>query len=415
MNLKSPLSKNAVLVFYVGTRKISLFISDLSGKDPRVLAHKEILKPAGFENGCVVNLEAAVSSIEALVSELIPKRNQEIQAYVVLGNAKLYVHGFSSSQYFSGQRSVTSHDIRSVIEQTRSVATLPLTEFVLQIVPESFLVNDTNHVTNPTGLDAIRLGVNLKFFTMDFQEFRNISKAFEAADVSVRGYWPRMLTVSESVLTEPEMEEGVILVDITDHVTHLTAWKGGTIRQVRNSEFGGKKLSQDISERWGIDPQDAEKIKENFATMDTDSGGGDEIIPLVTRNGKALRQIRRQDFQDSFIEIAKEWVAGILKEMDDMAAHEKIHYPHCVVTGGGVRFSGFIEFLNQNFGREARIGLARGVDAPQEKLVDPSVAAVYGMYRWLGDDGMKYEQLIAPRGIMEKTLSSAKDWFCNYF
>lgn len=416
MTSKSTALKNTHFVFYLGTHKLSLFAGDLSGKEPKITKYKEVLQPAGFENGFVVNLEAAVSSIENLAAEFIPAKDaHQMEVYVVLGNSKLYTHAFSSAQYFTSQRTITTHDVKSVIEQTRSVSTLPLTEFILQIMPESFLVNDTEDVSNPIGLEAIRLGVKLRFFTMEFHEFRNISKAFESSDISVKGYWPRTLTVSEAVLSEEERSQGVVLVDIADHVTQVITWKDGYLKGVRSTENGGKKLSQAIAEKWGIDLHDAEKVKEHFGTLETHSDFGDELIPLVARGGKILRQIKRQEFQDSFLDLSSRWMADLLKDVDEMAASEKIIYPHFVVSGGGVRLSGFMEFLAQEFDREARIGMSKGVDGPQPMLVDPSLSAVYGLYRWLASDGHHYEKLTAPRGFMEKTLTSAKEWFCTYF
>lgn len=411
---KSP--SNVEIVFYVGTHKLSVFTGVVQGRDPRVLAHREVFQPEGFENGFVVNLEAAANTLDRLISEMLPNRgNQEVEASVVLANSKLQAYSFSSAQYFSSQQTVTEHEVRSVIDQTRSVATLPLSQFVLQVVPESFLVNDMEDVRNPLGLEAARLGVNLKIFTMDFQDFKNISKAFESADITVRGFWPRMLTVSEAVLTEEEKEEGVILVDIADHITQVVVWKNGKLAQTRSLEQGGKLLTQGISRDWEIDFHDAQKAKEHFATLETGSQFGDELIPLVNRNGRSSFQIKRQEFQDKFLVHATEWLKSILNEVDAMAKDEKINYPHYVFTGGGVSFAGFLEFLQQRFGREARMGLSRKMEAPQEVLVDPSLIGALGMYRWLAGHAKDYENLLAPRGVFKKTLTSAKKWFYTYF
>ena len=186
--------KEKEIVIYLGTHKLVALAGEVGDGEPRIIRHAEIVNPDGFENGLVTNLERAAASLEALVDSLFsakdsygvesPRRDvSDIFTYVVLGNVKLKTYRFSSSQYFQGlRRTISSHEIRSVVSQTRSVATLPLSEFVLQAIPETFLVDDTANVTNPLGLEAHRLGVTLKIFTMDFQAFRNISKTFEAAE-----------------------------------------------------------------------------------------------------------------------------------------------------------------------------------------------------------------------------------------
>jgi len=407
---------NVEIVFYVGTHKVSAFAGQVSKEGPRIVAHQELYQPEGFENGCVVHLEAAVSTLETFVAQLLPRRgNRDVTAHVVLGNSKLHVHDFSSCQYFDSPRTLTPHEVRSVVEQTRSVSTLPLTEFVLQALPESFLVNDTPDVQNPLGLEASRLGVNLKIFTMEFQDFKNISKAFESADITVKGFWPRMITVSEAVLTENEKNEGVLLVDVADSMTELLIWKAGRLVRVRNASRGGRYLTERIAQEWNLDLHDAQKLKERFATLETDLDFGDELIPLIQRNGKPNQQIRRQEFQSRFQSVAEDWLREILKEGDALAEEDRVLHPHYVFTGGGTAFGGFLEFVNQRFQRESRMGYSRKMEAPQELLVDPSLTPAMGMYRWLSTQSENYSSLMAPRGVFEKTLASARDWFYAYF
>ncbi|MBU3758636.1 MAG: hypothetical protein FGM27_01755 [Candidatus Omnitrophica bacterium] len=416
MNSSDSLPGSVEVVFYVGTHKLSMFTGVIQGRDPRVLAHREVYQPEGFENGFVTNLEAASNTLSKLIADMLPSRQvSELTASVVLANSKLQVFGFSSAQFYASQMTLSEHEVASVIDQTRSVATLPLTQHVLQVIPEGFLVNDMEDVRNPLGLEAMRLGVNLKMFTMDYQDFKNLAKAFEAADVNVKGYWPRILTVSEAVLTDEEKEEGVILIDIADHITQLAVFQHGKMGPIRNLELGGKQLTAGIARDWEIDFHDAQKVKERFATLEPSSHFGEELIPLISRNGRTSFQIKRQDFQEKFMVQAESWLRSVLDEADQAAQQERINYPHLVFTGGGASFSGFLEFLQQRFKREARIGLSRKMEAPQEVLVDPSLIGALGMYRWLGGQAKDFENLLAPRGLVKKTISSVKKWFYSYF
>ena len=188
------------VVIYLGTQKAVAVEALLGHGEPRVLRHAVEKNPDGFDKGMVTNLEKAATTLEKLLAKLAPERNEEFTPFVVLGNSKLKTYTFSSSQYYQGfQRVVSSQEIRSVVAQTRSVATLPLSEFVLQAIPDSFIVNDLEGVTNPQGLEAHRLGVRLKIYTMNFQEFKNIGRAFEAAEINIKGFFPKFLTVSEAV------------------------------------------------------------------------------------------------------------------------------------------------------------------------------------------------------------------------
>jgi cell division protein FtsA len=405
------------IVIYIGTRKLMALEGVLGGGDPRISRFIQERRPEGFQNGLVVHLERAAHSLQSLMNTLMPQRgNREIPVHVVLGNAKLKSYHFSSSQYYQGQpRVVSAHDIRAIVNQTRSVATLPLSEFVLQAIPESFTVNDLEEIRNPLGLEAQRLCVRLNIFTMNFQDFKNISRALEACDLSVQGYFPKTLTLSEAVLSEQEKEEGALIVDIADEVTHLIAWKNGALVETAVTDYGSKFLTRLIADTWKIESHDAERIKEHYATLSPDSKFEEELIPMVIRNGRESNLIQRRVFHDRFLSQSHEWLSKVLESADKLAAQNGLSQPHYIFTGGGTNLDGFLEFLHRDFSRPARLGLSRRVEAAQEALVDPSMASAMGMFRWLAANAVEQERLLSPHGLIEKTIASARNWFFSYF
>ncbi|MDP3919883.1 MAG: hypothetical protein Q8R76_03655 [Candidatus Omnitrophota bacterium] len=405
------------IVFYIGTRRIACFIGQVEDGRPQVLRYKDCINPQGFEGGLVTNLEDACQSIESLIESVgCPRPSGELRAHVVLGNAKLKTYTFTSSQYYNGQRrSITSHEVRACIEQTKSVATLPLSEYVLQAVPESFLVNDMADVRNPLALEAVRLGVNLKIFTMEFHHYRNLSKSFEMLDIDVLGYFPKNLVQSEAVLTDQEKQEGTLFVDVVDDMTHLVLWKNGYLSGSRYIPIGGHELTKSIAEQWQIGVHDARRVKEQFAGYEVPKGFEQELIPLVDRNGKTNRSVTRQEFSVQFLMQAKDWMGKIMAEAESFARDEKLFYPHYVFTGGPVSPQGALEFIHREFECEARLGQVRKVEAPHELLVDTALGGGLGMYYWLAYCAPDNERLLESRGVLEKTLSSARDWLYTYF
>lgn len=403
-------------IIYLGTHKLIAAEIATDGQTPRVIRFAVKKDPEGFEKGLVSHIDKASATLESALKQVSSRNEDETNnCYVILGNAKLKSYTYSSSVYYQGyQRTITPQEIRQVIRQTRSVATLPLTEFVLQALPQSFIVNDTEGVENPLGLEAHRLGVHVKIHTMNFQDFKNISKAFEAAEIEVSGYFPKSAAVSEAVLAESERKEGAIVIDIADEVTHLALFKEGRLIATQVVPCGGAAFTSEIAREWGIETHDARKVKEKFGTFDHQDFGG-ELIPIVDRTTDGHHQVRRQAFQEKFSEQGKKWLSTILQAADTFAKEHKVLHPHYVYTGGAAGIQGFLEFLQKNFSRTGRIGLSRQVDAPNEFLVDPSVTAVLGFSRWLFDQEAEERQLLAPRGFLEKTLAQAKDFFTAYF
>lgn len=410
--------KKQECVIYIGTRKLTAMLGEYHDGESRILRISQKMHAEGWQQGLVSNLEYAAESLRSLVRELHSGIMPDtVDAYVVLGNPKLRCFHYESSEYYQGQnRTVGTHEIRSVVSQTRSVATLPLSEFILQAIPESFLVNDLPGVKNPLGLEAERLGVKLNLFTMNYQDFKNIAKVIEMADIDAKGFFPKMLTASEAVLTEQEMDEGVLLIDVADDATQISIWNHGSYGGSQNSPAGGRLLSQMVAEDLKVEIRDAEKVKERFGDLTLHIEHQEELIPLIERNGNQAKSIKRGVFHRNFQRHAREWAAQILQLSSLMMNSHQMTFPHMVFIGGGVTMNGFLEFLQREFAlTSARIGQTRKVDAQNEVLVDPSLAPALGMFRWLATHDHEQKRLFATHGIFEKAFASARSWFYSYF
>lgn len=410
-------SKNKCAVVYIGTRKLVVMLGDLSTESPRIIRLEENLFPEGFEKGLVCNLQNASASVEKVLNVLLPLEAWgQIPVYVVLGNSRFKMYRFSSCQYYSQERrTISPNDVQSVVQQTRDVATLPLTEAILQAIPESFLVNDMPAVCNPLGLEAERLGVTLQIYTMEFQSFRNIAKVFESLDMDVEGYFPKNLPLSEAVLGDMEKQEGALIIDIADDATQLVLWKNGLLAGSKTLSMGGHYLTKCLAQDWNIEERDAEKAKENFATLDAREQQSEELVPLVMRGEKVQQSIPRKEFLEKFFKHAQGWMTKILAEADLFVQEEKIRFPHVFFTGGSVITDGFLEWVQKEFSRDGKIGITRHVEAQQEIVRDPSMAPALGMFRWVKTYVRAQEALFTPRSIVGKTVAAAKNWFTNYF
>ncbi len=411
------------LVFYLGGRRLVLLAGEVQKGGVRVLASTADETGEGFRNGFVTHVDKAAKRLSAAMERLKKSRDgeflrdlEDLDVYVVLGNTKLASHTFTSSVYFSGGRkTLSATDVRQVMDQTRSVATLPLSEAILQCLPASFLVDDLDQVQDPSGLEAERLGVTLKIFTMENREFKNIVKAFEAAEIEVQGFFPRTLAVSEAVLSEREKQEGTLLLDTGTDGVYLSLWRGGMVASTRILELGIRRLCQEISSAWQISAQDAERVFDRYGSLSTQPQFGDELIPLVVRDSQEKKQIERRNFHEHFLKTAKDWVAQILSEADSFIREHGVFHPHYVFAGSGSYLDGFLEFLHREFATYARLGLVRSIDAAPEKKTNPAFAAALGGLQLVAHLQTQKRLYEAPKGLLEKTLVTAKDWLASYF
>lgn len=405
-------------VFYIGSRKIVVMEGEVQGEMVRIHSFKTLPQPSGFDRGFVKSLGDATQTLLSL----LPQKNnnqssdQEVIAWVGMGQTRQKWFSFESSKYYgSDSHSVTAADIRSVIQQTRSVATLPLDQQILQARPEAFLVDDTPGVINPLGLEARRLGVKLKLFTMPYSDFKNVAKALEAAEVGPEGFVPKSVALSFSVLSEEEKKEGVILADLSSDHTLLVYWNEGQWVDMKEELLGADALTTVLANALSLDFKDAERIKEKYAVLHPAQEISDELIPMVERDGKTLHQIKRREFLALFGDCSAAWIQDLSQRIKHFANQVGCKHPRVVLTGGGAALEGLADALTQEIGGMVRLGSVHKIEAPQELLVDLSMTSAVATFRWLATHYQEDKLSARRSGMLGALVDRVRDWFVSYF
>lgn len=411
----SEIKKGKAVIVYIGGRRVAALLGSTDEAVPSVLRFQERKMPDGFTYGLVNNLQNATASIERVLSDLAPLSELEkTPVYVVLGNSSLKHYRFESSQYYSAPRTISAEDVRSVVQQTRSIATLPLSDTVLTAVPESFVVNDMVGVKNPIDLEAQRLGVQVQLYAMDYQGLRNIVKIFEGLDLSVKGFFPKTLTISEAVLKPEHKKNGAVVLDISDHTTEVIVWRDQRICASQFLPVGGSWLTQKLADRYRLDPAAAENLKEKYGSVEPEVKG-EELIPLWSKSEQSREMIRRGDFHAAWLALTKEWMELIQKEVNQILTEAHVFHPEYFFTGGPVQMDGFLEWMQRDFNIEGKMGVCHQLDTTSEILRSPVLVPALGMLHWMDFFKRELEPLYIPRGILERSVLTAKNWFANYF
>jgi cell division ATPase FtsA len=164
-----------------------------------------------------------------------------------------------------------------------------------------------------------------------------------------------------------------------------------------------------------VGPRDAERLKERFGSLQENLEFGEELVPLLQREGEENHQIKRAEFHEAFFKFSEELFSNIEKEVKALLAEEKIAHPRLILTGGGVKLEGLIEFFSRRFSAPVRLGNPRPLEAKAELVVDPAWAGVIGLVHWLGKRGAETAPAFAKENAFVRTLLQAKDWLAAYF
>lgn len=408
-------TEKGIYVTYVGTSKVAFLKA--RKKDPNVfeVCALSARLSHGFEEGIVKDLQIASQTLGEAIDEVVGSRERMmIPSRVVVSNAYLKTYTYQSSVYFHGNpHPISLRDVRAAIAQTRSIATIPLQEAIVQAVPQEFLVNDLAGVQNPLGLEASRLGVTIRLLTMDYLAYSNLMKVFERCDIEVLDVIPSVLATASASLSLEEKQSGVILCIIGSKVTHLACYKNSVLIDTSSIPTGADCITEALGKNLNVDYLDAQRLKESFGSAAPKGEFQEELIPIPDKNGKKKYTISRSDFEKHM----KSGLSVFFGQIEDGVKHLQERYLPCrqvVFSGGGARLDSFLDVMKETISPLCRIGLAQNVVGPSTLVSDPSFAPLLGS---LSFTNKVTEESLLPaerQGWMSRSIEAARNWIFEY-
>ncbi len=221
----------------------------------------------GISKGAVTSIEDAVASISAALEKCERMTGLPIEHAVVSVNGSHVVtqagHGVVAISKANGE--VAEDDIDRVIEAAQQVVT-PTNYEILHVIPQSFIVDDQQHIKDPLGMTGIKLEVDAQIVLGLTSQIKNVTKAVYRAGVSIDELVVEALASAESVLTKRQKELGVALLNIGASTTSLIVFEDGEVLDVLVLPVGAGHITNDVAIGLRTSVDTAEAIKLQYGT-----------------------------------------------------------------------------------------------------------------------------------------------------
>ena len=337
---------------------------DLKEDKVEILAQAE-LPCLGVRNGEIVKPQEVSKAIRQVVANLAGKANIKIKEVLVnIGGSHLF--SVASQGLVSVSRAdqkISKEDIARVIKEAEAV-NLPSNKEVLDIFPQEFIVDGEGGIKDPMGLEGIRLESKVLLVCVFSPVLENLEVAIEEAGLDVDAVYLSPLASARAVLTDEQKELGVALVDIGFGTTSIAVFEKGEMVNFNIFPVGASNITNDIAIGLRTEIKTAEKIKRDFGTLK----------PSIKKGSKEKIKIPETmtEFSRKFLkDIIESRVGEILNEVDKSLKKISRAEPlpaGIVLTGGGAKMPGIVEFSKQKFklpGRLAEFSRIKGLDETQ--------------------------------------------------
>ena len=183
----------------------------------------------GIKKAVVVDMDAATECVREAVRIASEQSGVEIKT-VHIGVAGGHVECRKSfgATGIKG-REISTRDLDRVIESASSVY-VPLDRDVLHVLPSDFIVDGQDGIVQPLGMSGVKLEVNVRVITAAHSAIENLIRCCERAGLQVMDTVLEPIASARAVVTEEEMNEGVLIVDMGGGTTDLALYKDGMLR-----------------------------------------------------------------------------------------------------------------------------------------------------------------------------------------
>lgn len=252
----------------IGTSKTRCVIAEVSDRETLDVIGVGEADSKGVRCGIVTSTEAVAESIKRAIAEAERMSGVEIQkATVSISGEHFQAENKHGVVAVAGAgREINEEDVQRAIESASAVA-LPAGWEIVDAIPQEFIVDGQDGITEPIGMIGSRLESRVHIVISPSAGKQNLFKAVYNAGLEIERTVLEPLASADSTLTEEDKEYGTALVNMGSEITSLMIFERGAVRHTAFFTFGGMYLTRDIAHGLRVSIQEAENIKRKYGCV----------------------------------------------------------------------------------------------------------------------------------------------------
>jgi cell division protein FtsA len=359
----------------IGTSRVRCVIGEPSSDGKMNIVGIGESESKGLRRGVVVSTESVAESIRRAVGEAERMSGLDVESGTInLSGEHLRGDNKNGVVAVAGpDKEITEEDIERAIDSASAMPLTPGWEIVSRL-PQEFIVDGQDGITEPVGMHGSRLEALVHIVTSPSAARQNLVKAVTRAGVDVEQLVLEPLAAAESVLTDDDKEYGCAVLNMGSEITSLVIFGRGAVQRTAVFPFGSMLFTKDIATGLRVSIPEANKIKHNWgcvASFLLDDEEREDVIEIVPFGRSDTRGLSKEILCDIMQPRAVELMQLVAQKTDSSKAQIS---GGVFLTGGGAMVRGLPEVAEQVFDAPTRAGyleashfggLAEGIQGPQ--------------------------------------------------
>lgn len=387
------------IAFDIGSSKIAAIAANIS-KNGQVKINSQILQYSeGFKSGSITNMEFAENSVVAAIYALEQESDKSIKEIAIslsgVGVKSYYVN----HKIKLGNQPISKQDIKKLLSKALAEFKVKDQE-VIHYFPLEFILDENQHVDDPTGMYARELSCHLHIISADSFMLMNLTKCLAKCHVEVSDVFLSIYSSGLACLTKDEKELGSIIIDMGSNTSSFGIFLDNQLVYTGYVPIGSKDITRDIAKTFSVSIAAADKLKILYGNSNT------KLVKNVT--------IRLDEFDPdngyntelsiTAIDLAKvietkvQEIFGKIKKECDRISMDHLLAKRVIITGGGSSLSGLTSTAAELFQKQVRTAKPEIIPGFAENYNPYMYSAVIGMIK---AKSLKYQKNSFRHGIDE--------------
>lgn len=362
----------------------------------------------GMRSGTVANIEEVTSSLSSAIEAAERMAGFSISsASVALGGA--HISSISSRGVIAipkEKTEITEDDKKRVIEASKTIS-LPSNTEIVHIIPKHFIVDGQGGVRDPLGMSGTRLEVESLIVYASSPAILNFSKCLFQAGVDVEGFITTPLAAAKGVVSERQEELGVAVCDIGARCTSVAIFEEGSLLSAVVLPIGANHITNDIAIGLRTSVEVAERVKIEYGTAIAEEIRDREKINLSKIDSKEEGEVSKKYIAE-IIEARLSEIFSMIRKEIKKVKKDKLLPAGIILTGGGAKLPGIVEFAKKELELPAQIGFPKPLRGVVDKVDDPSYCVSVGTLLWGFEESKMWGVKFPP------FISSFRNWLKSF-
>ena len=326
----------------LGTTKIVTIVAEVSSNGVKVIGYNQAPYQGGIMRGNVVNIQKCLETLLPTldcVNEQIntmpdsdPRQISEVYVGISGHHLNCIENTLHRNRNISTSRQlINQEEVQTMIDEMFNTP-VDAKEQVLEVIPQSFNVDEQIGCSNIIGMDGDTIEAKFKLFVGKVSSVNHIKLVLNRANLNLKKMYLSSIASAEAVLTDDEKELGVMMIDIGAGTSDVVVYYDNIIRHIAVIPFAGNAITQDIRLTCEVSFKNAELLKRQHGSCLSEQAQENKHIAIRDKYGNITQEIPYKYLAETIEARVCEIIATALHELELSGFKDKVK--KIVLTGG---------------------------------------------------------------------------------